>query len=182
MKPENRQKFLLVLTAVAVALFAGDYLVLTPLQKAWKARSTRIAQLEEKIRAGRGVLDREQALRSRWQAMTANTLPKNLSAAEQKLLQAFDEWSRESRLNLTSLNPQWRTDAEEYMTLQCRVEAAGDLGTITSFLYSIETDPMAIRVDSLELSARDATGSQVAMTLQVSGLVLTLDEQERSMR
>jgi Tfp pilus assembly protein PilO len=181
-KPENRQKFLLILAVAAVALLAGDYLILTPLQKAWKARSTRITQLEEKIRAGRGVLDREQALRSRWQAMTANTLPKNMSAAEQKLLQAFDEWSRESRLNLTSLNPQWRTDADDHLTLQCRVEATGDLGTITSFLYSVETDPMAIRVDSLELASRDATGSQVGMTLQVSGLVLTLDEQERSTR
>jgi hypothetical protein len=56
------------------------------------------------------------------------------------------------------------------------VEASGDLGTITSFLYNLEEDPMAIRVESMEISARDVTGSQMALSLLVSGLVLAPEE------
>lgn len=182
MKAENRQRLLLIVAAAAVSLLAADYLVVTPLQKAWKARSTRIVELERRLQSGRGLLDREQALRSRWQTMISNTLPSNLSAAEQKLLQAFDGWARESRISLTSLSPQWRTDAEDYMTLQCRVEASGDLNTITTFIHSIEKDPMAIRIDSLELAARDNTGLVIGLTLQASGLVLTPDTEKEGNR
>jgi len=62
------------------------------------------------------------------------------------------------------------------MTLQCRVEASGNLNTVTRFLYEIEKDPMALRMDAVEISARDNEGQQINLGLQVSGLVLTAQE------
>lgn len=172
MKPENRQKVLMIVAAAAVALMASDYLVLSPLQAAWKKRSERIVELERRIDNGRSLISREDRLRDRWSMMRANTLPTQFSAAEQKMLGAFDAWAGESRITVSSLSPQWRSELDDRASLQCRVEAVGDLSTITRFLYSIERDPMAIRIDSMELTSRDATGSQLALTLQANGLVL----------
>jgi hypothetical protein len=59
------------------------------------------------------------------------------------------------------------------MTLDCRVEASGDLGTLSRFVYDIEKDPMALKLESVELSTRDDTGQQLTLGLQISGLVLT---------
>ena len=65
------------------------------------------------------------------------------------------------------------------MTLECRVEAAGTLSTLSRFVYELEKAPMALRLQSVELSSRDNDGQQLALGLQVSGLVLT-PQNERS--
>ena len=119
------------------------------------------------------LLQRDQVIHRRWEQMRANTLPRNPSLAEQQLLKAFDTWSQRSRVTLTSIMPQWKHDADDYMTLECRVEATGDLETLSQFLYSIEKGPMALKVEGLELNAREDTGQQIILGLQLSGLVLT---------
>jgi hypothetical protein len=170
---KNRQQLLVVVAAAAIALFTTDKLVLTPLSKSWKARSTQIAELRKKVAAGQSLVQRERSLRDRWEQMRANTLPNNASQAEQKVLKAFDSWARQSQVSLLSISPQWKHDGDDFMTLECRVEAAGTLNTVTRFLYELEKDPMALRLQAVELSSRDNDGQQLALGLQVSGLVLT---------
>ncbi len=58
------------------------------------------------------------------------------------------------------------------MTFECRVDAAGDLGRLSRFLYSVEREPMALKLESVELGARDKDGQQLSLGLQLSGLVL----------
>jgi len=177
-KTKNRQQLLIVGVIIVVALFAGDKLLITPMSKVWTTRSKNIAELKKRVDSGRQLMQREKNLRSRWDQMRTNTLPNNPSRAEQQLLRAFDRWSQDSRISITSLSPQWKHDADDYMTLQCRVEAAGNLNAVSRFLYDVEKDPMALRLEMMEISSRDAEGQQLALGLQVSGLVLT-PEQKR---
>ncbi len=170
---KNRQQLLVFLAAAAVALFAADKLLITPLSNSWKARSDKIADLSKKVISGRGLVDRERSLRSRWDQMRGNTLPNNASQAEQQLLKAFDTWARRSQVSLLSISPQWKHDNDDYMTLECRVEANGNLNTVSRFLYELEQDPMALRLQGLEINCRDNDGQQFALGLQVSALVLT---------
>jgi Tfp pilus assembly protein PilO len=173
MKIENRQQFLIVLTIAVDALFVGDRLVFEPLAKWWKARAVTVAGLRQQVNNGRLLLKREQAILSRWDQMRTNTLPADASLAEQQALKAFDNWSQESAVSLTSITPQWNNDATNYMTVDWRVEATGDLDTLTRFLYDIENSPMALKLESVNLSARDDTGQQLTLGLQISGLALT---------
>jgi len=50
------------------------------------------------------------------------------------------------------------------------------LSTLTRFLHEVESDPLALRVDSVELASRDRTGAQLTLGLQVSGLVLSTEK------
>ncbi len=168
----NRQQLLIVLAAVAVGLLIGDKLILSTLTSAWKDRASRIADLRKKVDEGRSLVAREQSLRARWDFMRANALPENTSAAEQQVLKGFDRWAQESRITILSISPNWKREGDDYMTLECRVEASGNIGTLTRFLYDIEKDPMALKLQAVELSARDNDGQQLALGLQVSGLVL----------
>ena len=173
MQINNRQQLLAVAAMAAVALLATDRLVYAPLTKWWKSRSTNITELRQQIADGTALLQRDQVIRRRWDQMRANTLPRNSSLAEQQLLKAFDTWSQRSRVSLTSIMPQWKHDTDDYMTLDCRVEATGDLETLSQFLYSIEQGPLALKLEALELNAHDDTGQQIILGLQISGLVLT---------
>jgi hypothetical protein len=176
---KNRQQMLMIAAGTALVLLLGDRLVFSPLVGAWRSRSVEIAELRKQVSNGRQLLSRETGIRSRWENMSTNTLPQTTSLAEQQVFKAFDSWSQESRVSVNSISPQWRRDKEGYMTLECRVDASGTISTLSRFLYALEKDSMALRVESLELTSKDKDGSQLALGLQVSGLVLLPKEETR---
>lgn len=173
MEIKNRQQVLIIGAIVVLALFAGDKLVLGPLVGAWNSRAETLGKLRQQVAEGQSLLRREDSIRLQWAQMQRNTLTNNPSAAEQKVFQAIDGWVNDSRVTMSGITPQWKHDADDYMTLQCRLEAAGDLSTLTRFLYAVEKDPMALKLESVELNAHDKSGQQLALGLQFSALVLT---------
>ena len=172
MKIENRQQFLVALTLGAAVLLIGVNFICEPLSNLWSARSAQIKELRAKVSEGKRLIQREAGLRSRWSQMSANALPNNTSLAEQQVFKAFDNWSRDTGAEISSIMPQWKNDSTNYMTLNCRVEASGSLGTLSQFLYNVEKGPAALKLDAVELSAHDSTGQQLTLGLQISGLVL----------
>lgn len=178
MKIENRQQFLVVLTIAAAALFVGVNFIFTPLGGWWSSRQARIKVLQTQVAEGRQLIKREAGIRSRWDGMRQNALPPNTSLAEQNLLQAVSEWAHNSGVELTSVMPQWKSDSTNYLTLACRVETAGDLGTLSKFIYDLEKGPMALRLDAVELTSRDASGQQMTLGLELNGLALTLPDKK----
>lgn len=173
---KNRQQLLMIIAGAAAAIFIGDRLILTPLIESWKNRSARITQLRRDIDQGNQTLLNERTIRDRWDSMRTNMLPDDVSVAEGGILKAFDRWSRDSRISITSVKPQWKRNAEDYLTLECRVDAYGTMATVSRFLYEIEHDPVALRVDSVEITAKDADGAQLTLAVQVSGLLLNPPE------
>ena len=169
---KNRPQFLAILAGLIIALWLGDKLLFTPLTATWKERSERIATLRKNLEQGSILMQREDSIRERWTHMETNALPDNVSAAETQVLRAFDRWSQEARISVVSLKPQWKRATEDYMTLEYRCDAFGTIQALTRFLYNIEKDPMALRIESVEIAARDSTGEQLALGVQVSGLLL----------
>ena len=172
MKIENRQQFLVVLTVAAFALLVGVNFILEPLGGWWSSRQAQLKELRTKVAEGGQLIKREAGIRSRWTEMQANALPANTSLAEQKFLTAVDSWSRGSGAEVTSLMPQWKNESTNYLTLACRVETSGNLDTLSRFLYDLEKGPMALRLDSVELSARDKEGQQMTLSTEINGLAL----------
>ncbi len=179
MNLNKRQQLLAILVIVAVGLFVADPLVFEPLEARWKARSAGIAKLKQQVRDGTETLKREQALRERWAMMSTNTLPVSKSEAESRMLKAFERWSQAGGVSVSSIRPQWKEAEDDYKTLECRADVAGSLSAISRFLFQIERDPMGVKVDSMELTARDNEGSRLALVIQVSGLLLNPPKQTR---
>jgi Tfp pilus assembly protein PilO len=175
---KNRQKALVFAAIAVVGLFAADKLLITPLTSGWKSRSAQIVKLRQQINDGNQVLVREQSIRSRWTQMRTNALPNNNSVAEEQVLKAIDRWSQSSRLSINAIAPQWKRESDDYSTLECRVDATGTLETIKNFLFDIEKDPLGLRLDAVEVTARDKEGRQLALGVQISGLVLSLPEKQ----
>lgn len=175
--PENRQQVLIIATIVMVGLFFADSFVIKPLTASWNDRSKSITELRKSVAQGKGVISRETQTRRVWNDMRKNTLPLDASRAEQQLLAAFDRWSQDARISVTSIKPQWkRGTSDEFSLLECRVDASGSLSALTRFLYEVERSPMALKIENIELAARDNTGQQLALGLLVSGLRLSPQE------
>jgi hypothetical protein len=50
---------------------------------------------------------------------------------------------------------------------------------LRSFLFHIEDDPMALKIESVEITSRDKDGQQLSLGLQISGLALSPTEAKR---
>ena len=174
MNISNRQQLTGILLAIAVVLIVGYNVVFSPLVKGWKARAAQVTELKKSVSQGAMLLDREKSIRTRWALMRTNALSGNMSAAEAQVFKAFDRWQRASGVGISSINPQpqGRRSANEFVTFECRADAFGTLATLTRFLYEVEKDPLAVKVDLVELTARDKEGKQMTLGLQISGLLL----------
>jgi hypothetical protein len=169
---KDRQKLLIILTVSVVALFAADQLVRAPLMSAWNARATRISALRNQVSRGRMLMQRERGLRNHWQEMQRKALTNNMSAAEQQVFRAIDGWAQDTGVIVNAITPQWKHDSDDYITYECRVDATGDINRLSRFLYHVEREPMALRLEAVELGARDKEGQQLSLGLQLNGLVL----------
>lgn len=173
MKINNRQKWLGIAALLIVTIFAADRMIFTPLMERWKARSDALAQLRKSIEQGTMLIQREKITRDRWNEMRKATLPVNASQAEREMLNAFEKWSADSQVSISSIRPQWKKGAtDDYSVLECRVDAAGSLPVIAKFLYNIESSPMAVKMETVEITARDNNGEQIALGLLVSAVRL----------
>lgn len=176
MKINNRRQLLTIAAIVGVGLLVADKLVFSPLVAGWKERSERIAELRKSVQQGELLMQRGEQIRNRWDAMRTNTLPDDVSLAENDILKAFERWSQDSRISMSSIKPQWKRTSEDYMTLECRADAFGSIQALSQFLYNVDKDPLALRVESVEITSRDENGQQLALTIQVSGLLLNPQE------
>lgn len=172
MQIKDRQKLLLIVTIAAVGLFALDALVRAPLMSAWNARAARVTTLRNQVARGRMLMQRERGLRNHWQDMQRKALTNNTSAAEQEVFRAIDSWAQDTGVIVNAITPQWKHDSDDYITYECRVDAAGDISRLSRFLYRAEREPLALKMEAVELSARDKEGQQLSLGLQLSGLVL----------
>jgi len=167
MENKRREQVLKIAVGVVVGLFVLDRMVLTPAAGAWKAQGERLATLRRDVTRGRQLLEREQSLRGRWNEMQRTDLADDLSAAEDDVYKAITRWTRDSRVSFTNLAPDWR-EHDGYDTLEFRASANGDQASFGRLLYEIETDPLPAHVSVLEISARDAKGQQLGLTLKFS--------------
>jgi hypothetical protein len=173
----NRQQLLAFCTIAVVAIWAGDKLVISPLTDFWKSRDAQIQKLKSSVANGQVTLNRQSVIEGRHRSLLTNSLPSEMAAAENTLLASLDRWKNDSRVAVSSQRPQWKQGErvkgmEEYMTLECRIDATGNMDALARFLYGIESDPLAVKVESADFSSRNPDGMQLTLGLNMSGLQL----------
>jgi hypothetical protein len=172
MQIKNRQQLLIIVTVAAVVLFAGDAVIVEPLIKSWKTRSAAIQKLRDDIKDGKRLMTYEKSDQELWARRKDKTLSSDLSVAAAQVFDAVNRWGNTSRVNLSGYTPQWKPSSEKYSTYECHVDASGPIDTLCHFVYCAETEPLALRIDSVDLSTRDKAGLQLTLGLQISGLIL----------
>jgi isopentenyldiphosphate isomerase len=172
METKNREKILAIFAAVCVALWLLNLLVISPMTEAWHNRSNRIAHLHKAIAEGQLLIQRQETVRGQWDHMQTNALSSNPTVAERELFTAFDRWVGKSGVTEGSFRPQLHETDTNYATVECRADVTGDIQTILRFFYEMEKDPIGVKLDSCELTSKDDNGRQLALAMDLSGLIL----------
>ncbi|MGC9326471.1 MAG: type 4a pilus biogenesis protein PilO [Candidatus Hinthialibacter sp.] len=170
MNNSSRQRLLSIVAIVCFGALIGDKLLFTPLLNIWKDRSERIQELEKNLVKGQLLLDRENDLKRRWQSMKENSLPADKSSAQSQVLKSVDRWATESGITISTFKPNWKDYQENYITLDCRAAAQGNLSNVVRFLYELEKDPIAVKLEQVEISVNDDVGEHLTLSVTFSGL------------
>ncbi len=172
MDNKNRQRLLGLIALLCIGTLAGDRLLFTPLLSVWAERSERIEELEKSIAKGRLLLDRENEWKARWEEMRTTALPLDKSQAENLVLKSEDRWVNESRIANSALKFQWKQVQDEYVLLDCRMVAHGNLENIARYLYELECDPLPLKLENVEILSTDDNGEKLTLNVAFSGLQL----------
>jgi len=177
---KNRQTLLLIVAAVAIGLWVADSIAIEPLIASWKDRSKRIENLKTDLAKGQALIKNTTYIRDTWDRMRTNTLDSaDVSLAESDLLKSFDRWAKDAGIAVAGIHPAWKQTSDDYQTLECRAEATGNIESLAKFLYNVEKahsirngekEHIAVRIDSVDVTARDPQGQQLAINVTVSGL------------
>jgi len=183
MEIKNRQKTLLIIVVSIVGLMLAWSVILTPLKAAWDDRNKQIADLKKAVEGDKRLIRDRVKIVGRWEHMKNNVLPGNPTKAGSDILKAKDKWEQESGIKVDSFSPQVRTeedpDSKEVITtMACRVDATGNMRNLLRFLWAIESDPMGLRLEDVEISSKDNNGQQLTLGLTLSGLILDLPQPE----
>ncbi|MDB6171411.1 MAG: hypothetical protein JWL59_722 [Chthoniobacteraceae bacterium] len=170
MQNKQRELYLKIGVGVVVGLFLFDRMILSPAINSWKEQSDRIAALRQKVVRGRQLIERQDSIQSRWAEMMRTDMPEEASAGESEVFQAVGRWTTDSKISFTNLTPQWHIHDGEggYDTLDCRASATGDQASLGRLLYELETDPLPAKLHECEITARDAKGGQLMLTVHFS--------------
>ncbi|HWY78114.1 MAG TPA: hypothetical protein VN281_21035 [Verrucomicrobiae bacterium] len=179
MEIKNRQTMLLIVAGAGLLLLVADSAIITPLTKSWNARSKRIADLRTSIDAERQLIGRADQINGQWDQFRTNTLPTDVSQAENDMLKAINRWARDSGVNSVQIRPQWQEKSgEDYTTYECHADYTGDIRSISRFLYELEKDSISCKLENIEIASRDDNGRQLSLGIQLSGLVLSNPDQQ----
>jgi Tfp pilus assembly protein PilO len=169
----KREKLLILAAALCVVILLGDKFIISPMLNLWKTRAARIAALEESLNKGTVLTDREETLTQRWQEMQGRSLTNGASSAENQVLNRVSDWARTSGLNVTSLRPRWIDEGQEARKLEFSLSATGSMESVVRFLYELERDPLAIRLEDVELATHDEQGREITLSARFTGLIVS---------
>ncbi len=167
----NREKMLMTAAGLVMGLLILDSAVIRPLTNVWKERTKQIGYLTQDVTKGRQLVAREAKLRERWAGMGQRALPASRSDAESRILNNIDAWSRSARLKPSRIIPNWR-DEQDHAKLNCRIEATGDMEAVMRFIYDLDGEQLALRIESFDMASIDKKGRNIAVDMILSGLEL----------
>jgi len=165
MTSSKRKSLLMTGALAAFALLILDRLVLSSYLD-W--RDGMVQQREAKLQAvkdARSILDREKRLHELLAGLGAS-ITWDSSAAEGQLLHVMHLWEQSSGVTNASFQ-RLRTDERQGFTqLSFQITAVGTMGSVATLLYRIETSPIPLRVEEVEVRPRLEGGDNVLIYLK----------------
>lgn len=166
----KRENTILLVTAVAVGLWALDFVVIGPLTASRDALLDRRARLDAEMQQAQKTKRASRDAAKQWRYFRAAGLGDASSATGGGLLNTLLEWSRDSSLPMQSLRPDRAGETQGLHELTFQAGADGSLGAMSRFLFRVESSTLPIRPRELQIAARAEGSDDLTMQVRLSTL------------
>jgi len=156
---------------VVVGALVLNKFIIDPLSASREATANAKVELEAQIADAQNTFAKKKNLERKWKSLLAGD-SQNPTGSESRIARALTEWSRQTRLDVTSVKPD-QTTTEKGMTETTFVLAGqGSLDAVASFLYRVETSELPIKVVDMQLGSRSESGGSMSLQLRLSAISL----------
>lgn len=173
----KRERIILTVTVIVLALFVLDSFVMTPLGRATARLQGERESLEGELLSHQNKLRKRKTLSRTWNVWVGSTLLKDPSGAEKQILNAIRSWSRDAGINLASIQPERPTQRGYLREIRFQTSASGPFASLVRFLCYMEAAEIPVRMQRLELRpSKGASTEQLTLDLRFSTLYLAGDK------
>ncbi len=168
----KRERLIILVTAIVVALLVLDRYVVTPL---WDKQAVREAQkqaLLAEMERARALLARKHQMQPKWKGMLAGGLQSDPAGAESQILHAVRNWSTECGLRLSSVKPERLPDKTSLPEIAFQAVGTGPMSAVSRFLWRLETAKIPVRIKELQVGARKEGTDDLTLQVRLSTLYL----------
>ena len=172
----KRERLILIVAIVAVAMLVTDKLIVGPISSRREEMKTRKLELKAELENAQLLFSRQKLMERKWKMLLSDGL-RNDAEAESKVARALDEWSKEGRLTLSSVKPERIAGGKGLKEMTFVVAGMGTLEAMSQFLWQIETAPMPIKVNDMQIGSTNETGQSMSVQLRLSSLCLGTEQE-----
>jgi hypothetical protein len=175
----KRERQISVVVLVAAALLVLDQLALSPYLDRRRALMDEASARADELTDVTRVMKREQQLRrilvemGTAMAGRAGGQQADPSQAEGRFLMLLDEWEKQAGVARASFQRLRSVEAYGFTRLTFQVSATGRMPAIAGLIYRVETAPIPLHVDQLQIMLSGGSGEELQVQFTVSALCRT---------
>jgi Tfp pilus assembly protein PilO len=168
----KRERLIILVTAIVLALLALDRYAITPLLDYRAAIETQKQRAATEMQRATALMAHKRRIDPKWRETMAAGLKRDPAEAESQILHAVRDWSAETGLKLASLKPERLPGKKSLQEISFQAVGTGSMDAVARFLWRIETAEVPIRVKELQLGARKEGTDDLTLQLRLSTLYL----------
>lgn len=167
----KRERIMAIMAVAVVGLLVLNKFLIGPVTGKLQEIKTQKSQLLIELDEAQNLFRKRRVLEKQWKNVLSDGL-RNEVEAESKVGRALDEWSKESRLMLSSVKPDRVASDKGLQEMTFVVVGTGSLDAVARFLWQIETAPLPIKVKDMQLGSSNESGQSMSVQLRLSALCL----------
>jgi len=164
----RREKIILYITAVVLALLILMKLIVEPIYSNIKSLDREIVDRESQIKSDMKIVARKDRIRAETKTYTSYvTVPASEDEAMTALLKEIEGLANKSQVYVVDIKPGGVREADSAKKYMVSITCEGKMEQITDFLYAIESSNKLFKVERYQISPKSAesTTAQVSMTI-----------------
>ena len=175
----NRERLIMVLAGLSIVILVADRYVLSPIFEKRTEMSQLRQNLQGEVEQAQATLQRQKTLRKRWVQMQQAGLSYDIEEIEGLLFRHLEECSYQSRLLLTSIQPERLQSKGQIGQIEFMVSGTGTMESVTQFLWAIEMAEIPLKIDSLLLGANNENATQMTLQVKLSSIYLIEEDDKK---
>lgn len=167
----QRERYIVIGTLGVVALFALDYLFLSPQIERYKALNDQITTDLVQVDHNNKVFKRARESKQKWAEMTAGALKRDASTTESQLIDSIGQWAQDARMSV-SYKPERTEKQKDFVKVTYRATCNGSMSQLRTFLLHVQRATIPIRITDLQVSSRPEGTDALQISMGISTVYL----------
>jgi len=168
----QREKYIAIGTASVLGAVLIYEAVVSPIMAQFDAIDARRADLQKKIDDASDVFSRQRNLEKIWKELQAGGLNADASQAESQTLNAIIAWAEKAGVQLSALKPERTAEQQKFQVISFNVTGSGQMPDVARLLWAMETAPIPLRVNDLDIHPLKEGTDDLTARVSVSALCL----------